>query len=287
MVKFSVVMPIHNEEKLLSYSLPSIFRLEPDEVILVFDRCTDNGFEIAEKIAEHYKYGSRTKFVEFNEPSPGWNFRVAFLRRHGFNLAKNHVVLNTDADNLLDEKIVNFLPLVSKNPIGMVMFSRRPYPRTLQNFVGTLFSPFVPTIGFGALYAFSKEAWLETENQESAKNVPRAEDTHIHLSISKKYKTIFVKTDTLHLRPKETADGHFMKGVTRWQAKRAPLWTVVLHSLIYLRPLVLSGYLKARLQSPRRITEEKIIVEDCVRINARTQRSAKNEDTPDQQVLLP
>lgn len=249
MVKFSVVMPIHNEEKLLSYSLPSIFRLKPDEVILIFDRCTDNSLESAKKMAKRYKHGSRTKFVEPNGSHSGWKFRIAFLRRHGFNLAKNHVILNTDADTLLDEKIVDFLPLVGKKAIGMVMFSRRPYPRTFQSFVGTLVSPFVPTTGFGALYAFSKKAWLETEDQESVKNVPRAEDTHLHSSISKKYKTIFVKTDTLHLRPKETAKSHFIKGVTRWQAKRAPLWTVLIHSFIYLRPLVLSGYLKARSQS--------------------------------------
>ena len=36
-LKFSVIMPIHNEEKLLHYSLPSVYRLNPDEVICHLD----------------------------------------------------------------------------------------------------------------------------------------------------------------------------------------------------------------------------------------------------------
>ncbi len=248
MTKFSVVTPIHNEARLLPYSLPSIFRLKPDEVVLLFDRCTDNGLEIAKKIAKRYKFESRTEFIELNNPVARWKFRVAFLRRYGFNLAKNNVIVNTDADMLLDGKIGDSVPLVGKKAIGMVLFSYRPYPRTFQSFVGTLVSPFAPKgFGFGGLSAFSRKAWLETENQESARNVSRAEDTHLVSSISKKFKTIFVKTNTLHLRHRETAKNHFMKGVTRWQSKRAPLWRVAIHSFIYLRPLVLSGYLKARL----------------------------------------
>jgi len=249
LAEFSVVMPIHNEEKLLSYSLPSIFRLEPDEVILIFDRCTDNSLEIAEKITKRYEYGSRTRFIELNELSSEWKFRIAFLRRHGFNLARNCTILNTDADNILDEKIADYLHFVGKKNIGMVMFNRTPYPRTLQSFLGTLASPVIPMSGFGGLYAFSKKAWSEIEKQESARNTPRAEDTHLRLSISKKYRVIFVKSNTIHLRPKETAKYHFMKGITRWQARRERFLTVVLHSFIFLRPLVLSGYLKARLQN--------------------------------------
>lgn len=253
LVDFSVVMPIHNEENLLSYSLPSVLKLVPDEVILIFDRCTDRSLEIAEEITKRYEFRSRTKLIELNKSSQGWKFRVAFLRRHGFRLAKNHVILNTDADLILDGKIVDYLHLVGKKNIGIVLFSRIPHPRTLQSLLGTLFSPFIPIVGvrvgFGGLYAFSKQAWLETENQESAKATPRAEDTHLRLSILGRHKEIFVKTKTLHLRPRETARYHFLKGVTRWQTRRESLLRVAIHSFMFLRPLVLSGYLKARLHN--------------------------------------
>lgn len=245
-------MPIHNEEDLLPYSLPSVFRVMPDQVLLIFDRCIDKSLEIAEEITERYKYRSRTTFIELNEQSPEWKFRIAFLRRYGFKLARNDVILNTDADNLLDKEISNYIELVGKENIGMIKFSLVPYPRTFQSFVELLVSPFLPTVGFGGLYAFSKKAWVETENQESAKEIHRAEDRHIRLSIQKRYRVLFLKTKTLHLRHTESPYNHFLKGFTRWKEKRENLLVMVLHSFIFLRPMVLWGYLKSRLQTRER-----------------------------------
>lgn len=247
-MKFSVVVPIHNEEKLLPYSLPSIFRLKPDEAILIFDRCTDRSIELAKGIAEKFGYLRKTKFIKLNEPSPDWRFRLAFLRRYGFNMAENDIILNTDADTLLDEKISEYLPLVGKDEIALVGFSRISYPLKFQNFIARLVSTFIPKIGFAGLYAFSKKAWLETEDKEAVKKIPRAEDTYLYLSISKKYRTKFIKTNTLHLRPQETAKMHLIRGTTYWTVQHNPLWKAILHSIIYFRPLVLVGYLHARLQ---------------------------------------
>jgi glycosyltransferase involved in cell wall biosynthesis len=247
-MKFSVVMPVHNEEKFLPYSLPSIFRLKPDEVILIFDRCTDRSIEMAKKIAEKFGYLQQTKLIELNKPSPKWRFRVAFLRRYGFKMAENDVILNTDADTFLDEKISKYLPLVGKDEIALVGFGRISYPLTFQNFIARLVLTFIPKIGFAGLYAFSKKAWLEAEDQDAIKKILRAEDTYLYLSISKKYRTKFIKTNTLHLRPIETAEIHLIRGTTYWTVQRNPLWKAILHSIIYFRPLILVGYLHARLQ---------------------------------------
>jgi glycosyltransferase involved in cell wall biosynthesis len=247
-MKFSVVMPVHNEEKFLPYSLPSIFRLKPDEVILIFDRCMDRSIEVAKKIAEKFGYLQQTKLIELNKPSPKWRFRVAFLRRYGFKMAENDVILNTDADTLLDEKISEYVPLVGKDEIALVGFGRISYPFTFQNFIGRLVYTFIPKIGFVGLYAFSKKVWLEAEDQDAVKKILRAEDTYLHQSISKKYRTKFIKTNTLHLRPKETAEMHLIRGTTYWTVQHNPLWKAILHSIIYFRPLILVGYLHARLQ---------------------------------------
>jgi len=51
-VGFSVVLAIHNGEKYLPYSLPSIDNMLPEEVILVFDRCTDKSLEVATEIVD-------------------------------------------------------------------------------------------------------------------------------------------------------------------------------------------------------------------------------------------
>lgn len=247
-MKFSVVMPIHNEEKYLPYSLPSIFRLKPDEVLLIFDRCTDKSMEITKKIAEELGYFKKTKIIKLDEASPDWKFRVAFIRRYGFRIAKNDTILNTDADTVLDKKIIEHIPLIGKNGIALISFSRTNYPLTFQNFIAKLVSTFIPKIGFTGIYAFSKKAWLETEDQEAAKKIVRAEDTHLHLSISKKYKTMFIKTNTIHLRPEEKASRHFIMGVTRWTVKHDSLWMTIIRSIVYLRPLLLAGYLHARFQ---------------------------------------
>jgi len=251
-MKFSVVMPIHNEEEFLPYSLPSIFLLKPDEVILIFDRCTDRSTNIAKKIAEKFDYSKRTKFIELNEPSPEWKFRVAFLRRYGFKTAKNNILLNTDADTILDKKISKYLPIIGRNGIALISFSRKTYPPTFQTFIAKLVTILIPKIGFTGIYAFSKKAWLETENQNSVKNIIRAEDTHLYLSISKKYKTKFIKTSTLHLRPEEKANRHFIKGVINWNVRRYPFWRAIISSIIYLRPLMLAGYLHARLRRQKK-----------------------------------
>ena len=263
-MKFSVVMPIHNEEKFLPYSLPSIFGLEPDEVILIFDRCTDRSMEIAKKITEKLGYSKKTKIIELNYASPDWKFQVAFLRRHGFKMTKNDTILNTDADTVLDRKITEYLPLIGKQGTALISFSRTPYPLTFQNFIAKVVSTFIPKIGFTGIYVFSKKAWLETENQDAAKKILRAEDTHLYLSISKKYKTMFFKTNTIHLRPEEKANRHFIMGVTRWTVRHDSLWTTIIRCLVYLRPLLLAGYLYARLQDStdskkRKITRKPIL----------------------------
>ena len=59
---FSVVMPIHNESELLKLSLPSVFRLDPAETILIFDNCTDDSYNVAVEIAKRTKFFEKTNF---------------------------------------------------------------------------------------------------------------------------------------------------------------------------------------------------------------------------------
>jgi glycosyltransferase involved in cell wall biosynthesis len=250
--KFSVIVPIHNEERYLYYSLPSIYRLEPDEVILLFDRCTDNSLEVAEKLAKRFGYINQTKFIELNEPSPEWAFRVAFLIWHGFNEARNDIILNTAADIILDEKIKKYLPLVGKNNVALISFGRKSYPPSPRLLVARLITKFTLKAFTGTL-AFSKKALFKTIDENSFKRIVSAEDTYIYLSISKKYKTMFIQTNNIHLREKETAEKQFVRGIAYWQVSRNSLWKAMLHSIIYFRPLLLAGYIHARLND-RKIT---------------------------------
>ncbi len=249
-LKFTVFMPIHNEERYLPYSLPSVYRIEPDEVLLAFDRCTDRSIRVARSIAEKFGYLEKTLFLKFDEPSPGWNYRMAYIRWQGFRKARNDIILKTDADIILDKEIRKYLPLVGRGSIALISFGRKSYPITIQAVIARLANIISPKPGFTGIYAFSKRAWLELEEEESLRKA-LAEDTHLRLSLARKYKVIYVKTNTIHLREKETSLKHYMKGIEYWRLKRNPFWKAMLHSIVYLRPLLLAGYLHERLKNEK------------------------------------
>jgi cellulose synthase/poly-beta-1,6-N-acetylglucosamine synthase-like glycosyltransferase len=72
-------MPVHNEEVMLRFSLPSIYDLNPDEVILILDKCTDNSKNITKKISKFYHKNKITKVVEINEDSSDWKKSTPFI----------------------------------------------------------------------------------------------------------------------------------------------------------------------------------------------------------------
>lgn len=243
---FSVVMPIHNEARLLPYSLPSVFGLNPDEVILIFDRCTDGSISLSKKITAYYNALRRTKVIEASE-NCDWKCRIAYLRRLGYKIAKNDIILTTDADIILDSQITDHI--LSINGIMLVVFERIDYPLTYQNIIIRLLQRLPSSTlyrKFTGIYVFSKRAWLETEDLDEVKNIERAEDTHLQLAISKKYPTKFVLTKTYHLRPKETSKEHYRRGKLYWQVAHRPMWLTILSAVILLRPSQIRGYIHER-----------------------------------------
>ena len=244
---FSVITPIHNEAQYLPYSLPTIFRLDPDEVILIFDRCTDESRNVSEEIAREMGFIHRTKFIELDDPSPGWTFRKAFLRRYGYRLARNDVILNVDADMYLDPSIRNHIQSVGLDGVGIISFGYLDKPYSFRSFIKRIITYLVPFKGFSGLFAFSKMAWLNTESEESARRIVLSEDSHLCINIMKIYRRRFFNTKTLHLRPNENARRHYMRGIAYWMTVREPsTLRMLLHSIIMVRPAVISGYLHAK-----------------------------------------
>jgi glycosyltransferase involved in cell wall biosynthesis len=62
-LKFSVIMPIHNEEHNLHFSLPSLFRINPDEVVFVMDNCIDGSRELIEAYARELTIREISNFL--------------------------------------------------------------------------------------------------------------------------------------------------------------------------------------------------------------------------------
>ena len=202
-MNFTVVCPIHNESEMLPYTLQSIYQLQPDEVIFSLDRCTDKSDEIIHAAAMEHPSLTRVIYYE-DKDGKDWTYRPAYLRRTAYREARNNTILNTSADIILDPATKRFLPGIT----GATIFGFLDRPWTPQCFIRHLAGA-AGLHGYSGLIAFSREAWLKTEDQEEVKRIPRAEDTHLLRAIETKYPINYVNTVSFHLRPSESAEDHY------------------------------------------------------------------------------
>lgn len=250
MNKFSVVMPVHNEEHMLPYSLPSIYRLHPDEVVLLFDRCTDRSVKVAREIAVQYNMLFNTKFHVCDSSSSECRFSHAFGRFLGSKIAKHDVVLFTAADMILDPKIADFVGWIGKDGVGMVSFVHKNYPVDWRLLVKRLLvRSKIRGLGsenwLGAILLYNRKCGFELEELEELKTLTMAQDTHLRRAIAKKYKTLCFCSDTIHLRPMESKR-HYLRGKLYWNDLRRSFLVTLLSSVMVLRLNLLKGYIHAR-----------------------------------------
>ena len=249
MIKFTAVMPIHNEQRMLWSSLPSLYALQPNETILVFDRCSDASQAVAQKIADRCGCLDKTRFLEVNEPCD-WSFRVAYLRTLGFREAGYDSVLTTDADIILDPHIKNHFGLLGKNGVATVVFEYVDYPVNFRNTIKRLCEHAkLPFPWLSAIRLFSRGAWLETADNPHVKELESAEDTYWHRQICEKHKARLVLSDCVHLRPRENRENHYLRGRMYWKATKRSFLTTFLSAVMLFRPFLLKGYIHERFGS--------------------------------------
>lgn len=245
-IQWSIVCPIKDEVDLITKTFPSFYAVNPSEVIFCFDNPPHKeAYEIAKKIADKHK-NIPTKFL-FVDRNPEFGFHQAWVRRKGFLEAKHDLILTVDIDIILDPKVREYLSYIKGN-VKLVSFSKFSYPISLRKVVAWLIQKFYYHKSFTGLYAFSRSAWLETEDAESLKKIVRGEDTHLHEALTRKYDDKFIAgIKNIVLRPAESRKYQYLMGWNRWKIRRASLWRVLISTFLYLRPYLLVGYLKARL----------------------------------------
>ena len=244
MTKFSIVIPVHNEEKYLKYSALSMMKLYPDEIVVILDRCSDN----SKKIIEHICNDTKLTFINIHSKS-NWKMHVAFLRRLGYKKARNNIILNTSADLVLDHRIRYLIKCLNWNKnrnIRLINLGFLDYPFTIRCFLRKIYSTFTPIKGYSGLMIFDKRAWLEMEDKEKIKNIPSSEDTFLQLSIKSKYKILHFNTSTFHLRPTELRIHQEKRGRNYYSIVKANPIKVFMMSIAMLRPYMFSSYLKER-----------------------------------------
>ncbi len=242
---FSVVLPVKDETSLLMYSLPSIYALEPDELVIPVEPYKPS-LDAIGRVARRFPK-TKTRILMLTEPSKDWMFRQAYARRLGFTKTRNDLILTVDSDIIVDPAVRDWLRHIGSGGVGLVSFGKLPLPATWPRMIGRLLG-LIKRTGFTGVYAFSKRRWLETECQRSLKKLQRGEDTHLHEAMSRKYATLFVAaTRNLVLRPHESSRYLYLMGLNRWRIRKQGLIRTVIGSLIRLQPQMLVGYLKARL----------------------------------------
>ena len=117
-MRFTLIAPMHNEEKYIPSWINNTKRLNPDEVIIALDRCTDK----TEKLLRPFGY----KIVKYDDTPNGYRMRAAGLRRDLYKLASNDVIVNSSADLLLDPKISEHVKQIGR--YGLISFSYWDYP---------------------------------------------------------------------------------------------------------------------------------------------------------------
>ncbi len=259
---FSVVMPLHNEVELLKLSLPSIYRLNPTETILLFDRCTDDSYNVAVDIAKRMGFFEKTVFRQVSgDEGAQFSFRPTFLRLLGYSMATCKKVLKTDADLVLDPKISGYIPKLGEDNIGIITFEYLDYPisyrHMLKRFLEKINAPLPQKerwLGGNILFFVNdwKHAFHVRQTDENTKidlaNVKRGEDTLFHkllLSQSER-KSVIVLTKTLHLRPVESPKRHYVRGQISWNVAKRPFVLIVTQAIVFNRFNMIKGYLDAK-----------------------------------------
>lgn len=246
MLGFSVVVPVHNEERLLRYSLPSVFGLDPDEIVFVLDRCSDNSLGVIIDAVGRYGFGDRCYIVRLNEFN-GRDFcsRVAYVRWVGRRLASFDVVVEVDADLLVDVGCKKFIAEFGVCGCSCLSFLHVDYPVRLRNLLKRLYVWLGLPFGWlGSVMVYRRSVALGVEDLEGLKRIESAEDTYLLDSLRGVGVTKCVVNDTVHLRPK--ADG-VLQGRLSWSVAKRGWLLCLLRGLALFDFGFLRGYIKARL----------------------------------------
>jgi len=119
MPKVSIIVPVYNAEKYIKKCLDSILNqtYKDIEVIIVNDGSTDNSEEVIKQYLEKEEYNIRY----FKNKNKG----VSFSRNFGVNYAAGDYIFFVDADDYLDEKLLENLKEEMQKGIDIIKFKAK------------------------------------------------------------------------------------------------------------------------------------------------------------------
>ena len=245
-MKISGVMAVHNEAEYLWHSLPTLRGLPFDELIFVFDRCTDESEDVVRRLAPE---GSEIVFKEEQR----WVFtRAGESFQMGFDRAKNDVVFALGADLILTRHAFDVaVDLMGDQGVGSVFFGftqrsvdgvwrrvHEEYINFLKRYLLDRVSPYRMLFTTG-VYCFRRSL-------ARLRDVP-AEYDDLHGQIrARGYEAVYVpNAGIIHLRAGLSREKQIWHGRVRAELHE-PFMKVALHSIVNLKPWTLITYLRCK-----------------------------------------
>ena len=247
-IKISCVIPVHNEEQYLRYSLPSFRQIKNkvEEFIFVLDNCTDRSEELICKTLPNAQVIHKTGHK--------WRFYAAEAFQLGFNHACGDVILACGADLIIDPTIPDIIRRVfADQKVGTVCFRYLNFDLFslkmrihghYENLYKTFIQKFRREARHTGFYAFRKSMMKQIGGLH---DVPSEYDEFCRRAEKNGWKIIYVpNTRTLHLRPGLSPQKQYIQGTARAYLPNYNLTKTLFHSIIHLKPHLLVGYLHAK-----------------------------------------
>lgn len=266
-MKKSVVIPFHDGERYLKYSLPPLAKLPVDEFVIIFDRVSDNLrtlFEFYFPKSQRHK----CKFIIRRTPSKvncktvgldddhlkDWTYDRAKIFSMGLRLAEGDLLFVSAEDIVLDPCNFDEEYWMDKG-VGMVDFRYLNYePRglNLRNAWLWNLTKFVDRFGRrgatqeSGIYGVRKSVYeqiggledVPTEEDWLRRRVKESGFKHVHVTRNK---------GNIHLRTSQDKERQLMQGKTRFLQGQG-LVKVLGHGLLYFKPYVILGYVQEMLR---------------------------------------
>jgi len=244
-MKISGVMPVHNEEEYLKYSLPSLKTVPFDEVVFVLDRCTDKSEQIIRNLGPH-----SSRIV--NKRKQRWTYSFAETFQTGFDEAKNDLVFALGADLIITPEAFAIIEEMMQDPkIGGIFFGfirrsirgihrriHEEYINFLKRYLLDRVSPYRMEFTTG-VYCFRKSL-------AKLRDTPAEYDDLLNQIRAKGYVAAYVPdAGIIHLRTGLSKEKQIWHGRVRAKLNE-PLMKVALHSIINLKPWTLITFLRCR-----------------------------------------
>ena len=250
-MKLSGAMPIHNEEKMLRYSLPPLTNVDLDELVFLLDRCEDNSEQIIRSWISKMKPKYDVRI--YHKKESFWKNKRAEAFNKVFQLATGDIIFGLGADCIYHSQVFDRKPF--SEGFEIVFYGYRNWDLERSSFWNSyiidlekLYKVIVrdyPRPFRHGIFGVKKELWKKIGCFE---NISLEDFNEKHLSYEEAFilklrelgaKSRFTWLKNIHLRPQKDS---IFEGVAR-RKLHYPFHRVLLHTILHFDSEVLKGYL--------------------------------------------